>query len=88
MSARLICGADGSPQQFIFTVTPRQSLAFLDRTFQVGIPENELQSASPLFARFVDQLYVRPGERIAGQLQEREPIDQQVIPVIVVRDSK
>ena len=83
MKVELACGSDGRPLLISYSMKPRQSLAFVRRSL---VPVREavlptLPVTSPL-REMADELYVRQGDQIRGQLARRG--DNEEWPQVVV----
>jgi hypothetical protein len=82
---RLVCAADGSPASFTFRLAPREALAFLTRLLRTETTHPALAPAAEPFKRFAEDLYLRPGESIAGQFLAADPISGRPIPIVLAR---
>lgn len=79
---RLECTADGRPDRFTFYLGPDRSLAFLTRLVRRDENPVPLQSAARSLSDFAAELYLRPGEHVAGQFQVNNPYTGAATPVV------
>ncbi len=72
-AARQLCAADGKPLAVLYHLEPRQTLAFQTRILAAQTPAitPTMPVTSPLRA-MADDLYVRRGDRIVGQVQSED----------------
>lgn len=82
---RLLCGPDGRPSRFRFHLEPNQTLAVLTRIIRPGPLPSPSTPINPVFKEFAENLYARPGDRTAGQIELRNPYTSEPVPVILVQ---
>lgn len=85
---RLICRPDGRPESFTSRLEPAQSLAFLSRRVQQGLPPANLGPATPDSLRFASDLYITPGDRIEGQYSASFGAEAEPIAITVIRAAR
>jgi hypothetical protein len=87
---RVVCASDGNAQYFRLHLDPGQSQAFLKRQVSAGSQRNlpPLQPAVGPFSQFATDVYLRPGNQIAGQIPPTRRGEEPSTPVIVIGNSK
>jgi hypothetical protein len=84
MNLQMICGADGNPERLQFHLMPGQSLAILRRLVRPKLPFGPLVPVAATWQQFAQDLYLRPGDRIAGQTSIANPSTGQNISTTVL----
>ena len=87
LHVRLTCDHDGRPVAFAFHLDPNQSLAFVTRYLSPAPLPPQLVPPAAALKDFAAEMYLRPGDQIAGQftaqLQPGNPF-----PLVVIRRAE